>query len=114
MRHYHLADLGQGEIQSPGVKWVDISPQVPIYQPHRAWVHHVADEMLKVPQIERQMRGLSLQFVFRPVPALSSDPETPSDPKTLRLIGTTSDEISGSEMSRNIVVSTVRIVAMDA
>ena len=107
VRHYHLADLGQGEIQSPGVKWVDISPQVPIYQPHRAWVHHVADEMLKVPQIERQMRGLPLQFVFRPVPALWSDPET------LRLIATSSDHISGSEMSRT-VVNTVRRVAADA
>ena len=74
VRHYHL-DVGEGEIQSPGVKWVDISPEVPIYQPHCAWVYHVADEMFNVPQIERQMRGLSLKFVFRPVPALGSDPE---------------------------------------
>ena len=74
VRHYHL-DVGEGEIQSPGVRWVDISPEVPIYQPHCAWVYHVADEMFNVPQIERQMRGLSLKFVFRPVPALGSDPE---------------------------------------
>ena len=94
-------DLGKGEIQSPGVRWVDISPEVPIYQPHCAWVYHVVDEMLKVPQIEREMRGLSLKFVFRPVPALRSDPET------LRLIGRS----SGSDA--RIVVNTVRIVAAD-
>jgi len=69
---FHLDGHSETNISSPGVKWVDISElgvaaTRHIFSPHRIWVNRVADEILKAPTLEKEMRAVTLRLLFRPL-----------------------------------------------